>query len=400
VNNKNIEEMEEIIAEGKQEISENVVVGKQEISENVVVGKQEIPEEKKSEVRTIGGELINWLRESKYVLLMSAKNVIYAFGTEEYEGKNVLAYYKTSVMDSMNIRMSNDNIWLTTKGIIWGLRNEGESEDEENKIGKYDRVYKPKTLYNVGAESIVDIQKTSMGAIFYCEENSNIIKRVNISNKEGYNIVYKAEEHTNILGICMKWNEIDKKKTPRFITVKEQNNGKVIDIHSNVIMCEGFNKPITPTWINDKLWLIDEERGSVGYIKCDYDQLDKEGILEKVGEYVEVKKVNGKMKGLKETTNHILVGIMIEEDQINESTKQETSAELPITNVVESEMSESTKQESTAELEIIKVEKVKRSGVIVMKKETYEIEYLMICDIEEINGIEVIEDSNRIKVVF
>jgi uncharacterized protein (TIGR03032 family) len=226
-----------------------------------------------------------WLAENKCSLFVSnySKHKIWCLGRNK-DGS--VSTYFTEMLRPMGLCTSADGktVYCSNVGNI--LRFENKTAESFDKFGTFDAVYYPQFAYICGDADIHDIRVNSTGDIFFVSALFNSVCKpsmtkslepiwtpkwiTKVKTKDGTSLP-PCEDRCHLNGMCLV------NDAPKYVTVacrkdhhhgwREQiNEGCVVDITNDEIVCSGLCNPHSPKWYQGKLWILETGTGHFGYI--------------------------------------------------------------------------------------------------------------------------------------
>jgi len=175
----------------------------------------------------------------------------------------------------MGIAMKDNSIWMSSIFQVWRFEN---SLLPGQLYQGYDKIYIPQMAYTTGDLDIHDIIIGQNDKPIFVNTLFNCI--ATISEKHSFKPLWKpsfisklvAEDRCHLNGMAAE------NGVPKYVTLVGESDvvggwrdlrdtgGKVIDIQTNEVVCEGLSMPHSPRLHKGELWLLEAGTGYFGYV--------------------------------------------------------------------------------------------------------------------------------------
>ena len=227
---------------------------------------------------------VDWLATVKGSILVCGykNNTLFAIGHSKdlNRGSNIIACHASTLARPMVVFYDRKNKQLVvgTKSEIIQYHNDGSSKTNDPIYSDFDTTLKKKQVNITNDIDIHDVVIARNNKIYFCSSLFNCVCQ--LSSNNNFDVHWKPpwvnkiaqEDRCHLNGLCC----VD--GIPKYITAvsrgnfkkswyeNRENKGIVYDIIKNKLICKNLTMPHSPTYYNEKLWLLDSGSGYFGYV--------------------------------------------------------------------------------------------------------------------------------------
>ncbi len=219
----------------------------------------------------------SWLREQRLSLAFTTYQTgkLFLIGTKP-DGK--LSVFERTFERCMGLAVSPDakTLWMSSIYQLWRFENAIPSGT--TAPGGYDRLYVPQLGYTTGDVDAHDIALDREGRPLFVNTLFSCIAAP--SESHSFRPVWRppfitklaAEDRCHMNGLALRDG------TPAFVTAvsttdvhegwreKRRDDGVVIDVQANEIICRSLSMPHSPRWHDGKLYVLNSGAGEFGTV--------------------------------------------------------------------------------------------------------------------------------------